>query len=96
MEVFIMEHNHRFFSNKSCMFFPCHTQGDEDAFNCLFCYCPLYPLGEDCGGIFTWVEHEDIKIKLCTDCHLPHTPEYYDVITSKLSEDNISAMFRDK
>ena len=89
-----MEHNHRFFSNKSCMFFPCHNAPEEDEFNCMFCYCPLYPL-KDCGGIFTWVEHEDTKIKLCTDCHLPHTPEYYDVVTHKLSEENISAMFKD-
>jgi len=94
-----MKHNHRFFSNKDCMFFPCHTMTacntkSEDAFNCLFCYCPLYPLGEDCGGTFTWAIHEDIKIKLCTDCHLPHVPENYDLITGKLTEEAISALFQ--
>ena len=87
-----MEHNHRFFSNKSCMFFPCHSAPEEDKFNCMFCYCPLYPLGEDCGGVFTWVEHENIRIKLCTDCPLPHTPENYDMVVGKLSEEVLTEM----
>jgi len=89
-----MKHSHRFFSNKDCMFYPCHEVPDGE-FNCLFCYCPLYPLGEKCGGIFTWAIHEDIKIKLCNDCHLPHTPEYFDTVMNLLNEENISKMFRD-
>jgi len=88
-----MEASHRFFSNKACMFFPCHHQVEGD-FNCLFCYCPLYPLGEKCGGTFRWAIHKDIKLKICSDCHLPHTPEYFDTVQNLLTEENISDIFR--
>jgi len=76
------------------MHFPCHDMGGNADFNCLFCYCPLYALGEKCGGIFTWVEHEDIKLKICTDCYLPHQPEYYDTVINNLNEDNISSLWK--
>ena len=39
-----------FFCNAECEFFPCHKTNDLENFNCLFCYCPLYALGENCGG----------------------------------------------
>ena len=39
----------RFFCNKECEYFPYHETNDPDNFNCLFCYCPLYALGEKCG-----------------------------------------------
>jgi len=77
-----MENNHRFFNNHTCKYFPCHESPDEDEFNCLFCYCPLYPLGDKCGGKFEYVKN----IKICTDCHLPHIAEYYDVVMAKLCE----------
>ncbi|MCL2202623.1 MAG: cysteine-rich small domain-containing protein [Defluviitaleaceae bacterium] len=83
-----MEQSYRFFSNKACIHFPCHAAPEEAEFNCLFCYCPLYHLGDECGGIFKWVKHEDTKLKLCMDCHLPHTPEYYDVIMQRLEPKN--------
>ena len=38
-----------FFQHKECEFFPCHPTNDPDSFNCLFCYCPLYALGDKCG-----------------------------------------------
>ncbi|HCC36248.1 MAG TPA: metal-binding protein [Treponema sp.] len=83
----IIKNNYRFFSNCHCKYFPCHT-GPElaaaDAFNCLFCFCPLYMLGDKCGGNFKYSGEK--KIKNCEDCHLPHLPEYYDVIISKLKE----------
>ena len=79
-----MEQSHRFFSNKACIHFPCHPQPEEENFNCLFCFCPLYHLGDDCGGNVKWAKHEDIKLKLCMDCHLPHTPEHYDKIIARL------------
>ena len=41
-----------FFSHKKCEYFPCHKGADPENFNCLFCYCPLYALGEKCGGNF--------------------------------------------
>lgn len=55
-----LSNNYEFFSHTSCEFFPCHpTQNPED-FNCLFCYCPLYLMGETCGGNFTYTP-EGIK-----------------------------------
>ena len=46
--------NFKFFQHKTCEFFPCHDVKNEDTFNCLFCYCPLYALGDGCGGNFKW------------------------------------------
>ena len=43
-----------FFRHEACEFFPCHPTDDPEDFNCLFCYCPLYALGEGCGGRFTY------------------------------------------
>ena len=39
-----------FTQHRACEFFPCHKTGHPEDFNCLFCYCPLYTLGERCGG----------------------------------------------
>ena len=33
-------------------------------------YCPLYMLGDACGGNFTYTEN---GVKNCTDCMVPHT-----------------------
>ena len=78
-----MENSYRFFRNSSCKYFPCHKLPAENEFNCLFCYCPLYSLGQECGGIFTLT---DSGVKCCADCHLPHLPQYYDTIMQKLEE----------
>jgi len=85
-----MQENQRFFTNKACMFFPCHDMGDEAPHNCLFCYCPLYPLGEECGGDFTWARHEDIKVKLCAGCAFPHHAGNYDAVINKLTPENLT------
>ena len=37
-----MTNSYRFFQNKECEYFPCHKAENEEEFNCLFCYCPLY------------------------------------------------------
>ena len=74
-----MENSHRFFSNRDCKDFPCH-EAPEDDFNCLFCFCPLYGMGDKCGGLFKYTKN----VKSCIGCHLPHMPEYYDTIISKL------------
>ena len=37
---------------KNVNFFPCHQTKHPEKFNCLFCYCPLYALGDKCGGNF--------------------------------------------
>ena len=39
-----------FFANRECEYFPCHKGADPENFNCLFCYCPLYALGEECSN----------------------------------------------
>ena len=51
---------------------------DPEDFNCLFCYCPLYALGEDCGGGFRMLES---GVKDCSGCALPHRRENYGKIT---------------
>lgn len=58
-----------FFTNKECPYFPCHQGIPEDEFNCLFCYCPLYALGPDCGGHFSYTKS---GLKSCMGCSLPH------------------------
>ena len=63
-----------FFQNRACDYFPCHPGADPEAFSCLFCYCPLYALGDRCGGSFTYTED---GIKDCTHCLRPHCRENY-------------------
>ena len=77
-----MENSSRFFRNTACAYFPCHPNADPETFNCLFCYCPLYALGEDCGGNFTYYK----GVKDCTDCLIPHSRNAYDYITSRFGE----------
>jgi Zn-finger protein len=69
-----------FFSHRQCEAFPCHQIEDESDFNCLFCYCPLYPL-QDCGGAF--VSRPD-GAKDCSSCVIPHKRDNYGLITSRV------------
>ena len=69
-----------FFTNTRCEFFPCHKGIPPQNFNCLFCYCPLYALGDGCGGNFTYTKD---GIKDCSACTIPHRPEGYAYIMSK-------------
>ncbi len=78
-----MENSRRFFGNQACEYFPCHETDDPQNFNCLFCYCPLYCMGEDCGGDFRMTEH---GIKDCTPCLVPHRPENYPRVVEKLKD----------
>ena len=73
--------NYDFFQNKNCEYFPCHKNADGDSFSCLFCYCPLYALGENCGGSFTYTEN---NIKDCSNCLIPHCRENYNRIMEKI------------
>ena len=75
--------NYSFFCHKACEFFPCHSTDDPDNFNCLFCYCPLYALGERCGGNYTYTQS---GIKDCSACMLPHRRKNYDYVIEKFSE----------
>ena len=59
-----------FFSHKNCEFFPCHKTDDPDNFNCLFCYCPLYALGD----------------KDCSNCMVPHKRDNYGYIMSRFGD----------
>lgn len=79
-----MENSYRFFENRDCQYFPCH-QGLE-AFNCLFCYCPMYRL-EKCPGSPQYLEVRGKTIKACTDCTFPHRLENYDRIMKILREE---------
>ena len=78
-----MTEHYKFFCNKDCEYFPCHPGADPEKFNCLFCYCPLYALGERCGGNFRYTEK---GIKDCTGCLIPHIPGNYDLIISRYPE----------
>ncbi|SHH87887.1 Cysteine-rich small domain-containing protein [Clostridium collagenovorans DSM 3089] len=72
--------NYKFSQHKKCEFFPCHKVANEDKFNCLFCYCPLYTLGSKCGGNFVYNE---ANIKDCSNCLIPHSENGYEYIMSK-------------
>ena len=76
----VCEH-YKCFTNKKCEYFPCHKTNNVDNFNCLFCFCPLYSMGENCGGNFTYTKE---GIKDCSNCLIPHKKENYDYIVGKL------------
>lgn len=80
-----MEQSFRFFRNDKCIYLPCHEVKDIENFNCLFCYCPLYMMGDKCGGRFTMKS----GIKDCSKCLIPHVPNGYDYINQKLTEYNM-------
>lgn len=69
-----------FFQHRKCEYFPCHSGLDPADFNCLFCYCPLYALGRDCGGSFSYDNKDGIKD--CSRCTKPHERLAYGQITS--------------
>ena len=73
----------RFFQNRECAHFPCHQGVPEEDFNCLFCYCPLYTLGKQCGGNCTYTEK---GIKSCKDCSFPHRSENYERVIGRFEE----------
>lgn len=74
--------NYDFFQNKECEYFPCHPGADPRHFSCLFCYCPLYALGEKCRGNFVYTED---GIKDCSNCLTPHCRENYSKIMDKMA-----------
>ncbi|MFR0735028.1 MAG: cysteine-rich small domain-containing protein [Oscillospiraceae bacterium] len=62
---------------------PCHPGADPETFSCLFCYCPLYALGDRCGGSFRYTAN---GVKDCTHCLRPHVRENYGKILEKMPE----------
>ncbi len=75
-----MSENYKFNQHKSCEFFPCHSGVEEAAFNCLFCYCPLYMLKDACGGDYKISN----GIKDCSDCTKPHDQNSYAYVMDKM------------
>lgn len=75
--------SYKFFTNKDCEYFPCHKTNNPNDFNCLFCFCPLYALGKNCGGNFSILEN---GIKDCSKCMLPHNKKNYEYIIDKFQE----------
>lgn len=79
--------HYAWFQNTQCEYFPCHKGVDPAAFNCLFCYCPLYR-ASDCGGAFVLRPN---GIKDCSRCTVPHNGiESYDTILSRLRKAHFS------
>lgn len=72
-----------YFSHKKCEYFPCHANADTQNFNCLFCYCPLYVLGDQCKGNFTYLED---GTKDCSGCTYPHLKENYEKIINRYGD----------
>ena len=70
-----------FFQNKECEYFPCHSCAEPDKFSCLFCFCPLYALGDKCGGNYAYTKD---GIKDCSGCMIPHRRENYGRVCEKL------------
>ena len=71
------------FTNRDCEYFPCHSGVAPEDFNCLFCYCPLYALGKECGGNFVILKN---GVKDCGGCILPHRTENYGYITERFEQ----------
>ena len=78
-----MSEHYKFFQNKEGEYCPCHKVKEAEDFNCLFCYCPLYLKGEECGGNFTYTE---TGIKDCSNCLFPHKRENYEKVLKRLFE----------
>lgn len=76
-----MSEYYKFTQNKKCEYFPCHPGVEENTFNCLFCYCPLYLMNKDCGGNFKILKN---GIKDCTNCIIPHDKNGYERINAVL------------
>ncbi|NCE63367.1 hypothetical protein D1159_01935 [Pseudoflavonifractor sp. 524-17] len=83
--------HYAFFCNQACEYFPCHETETPETFNCLFCYCPLYPLGADCGGACTF---SGSGVKDCSKCTFPHKKENYGAIIAQFPR--IAALYQGK
>lgn len=79
----MVQEKYKFFSHTECDFYPCHEVKEGAKFNCLFCYCPLYALGDKCGGNYKYMED---GTKDCSKCLVPHGEKSYDYIISKWGE----------
>ena len=80
-----MKFSSKFFENADCEYHPCHT---IQPINCLFCFCPLYFLGEGCGGMFRLTES---GAKDCSGCVLPHGIDGYEYVMRRLESNKNDA-----
>ncbi|MCI8525274.1 MAG: metal-binding protein [Oscillospiraceae bacterium] len=80
-----------FFQNKQCEYFPCHKTSRPEDFSCLFCYCPLYALGEKCGGAFSYTED---GVKDCSKCLFPHRRDSFGAVNDRFRD--VAALARRK
>lgn len=71
-----------FMSNTTCPWFPCHDGVAAEDFNCLFCYCPLYPYMH-CGGKYVMLSN---GWKDCSDCVFPHKKDNAGELIERLVE----------
>ena len=63
-----------------CENFPCHEI--ISGFSCEYCYCPIYE--KDCkayGGNPKFLNGKTEVIKDCSECILPHKPEFEKILT---------------
>ena len=72
--------NFKLFCNRDCEYFPCHEVENKEEFNCLFCYCPLYALGSECGGNFVYTEE---GVKDCSNCTIVHVEGGFDHVMER-------------
>lgn len=79
----MIKNNYSYFANRECECFPCHKDADPENFNCIFCFCPLYVLGDECGGEMTYTKSGK---KDCSKCMYPHRYENYEEITKRFQE----------
>jgi adenosylcobinamide hydrolase len=60
---------------ENCPYYPCHFDGQR----CDYCYCPLYPCGDEALG--QWVESSTgDKVWNCARCALLHEPDTADYL----------------
>lgn len=79
--LFIKMEHYKFTQNKQCEYFPCHKVENTETFNCLFCFCPLYTLGNQCGGDF---EYTAKGIKSCMKCTKTHGLNAHEHVMGKM------------
>lgn len=75
--------SYKFFQNREREYFPCHKIENTEDFNCLFCYCPLYALGDKCGGSIHYLPS---GVKSCEKCIKPHLKQNYETIIKELEQ----------
>ncbi|MDR3122078.1 MAG: cysteine-rich small domain-containing protein [Clostridiales bacterium] len=69
-------------THRECEYVPCHKTADTENFNCLFCYCPLYFMGDQCGGTPAYNPN---GVKDCSGCMLPHVKANYGYVVNRLA-----------